>query len=231
MPTPQIRLEELIAGAICKFGSINSIDIVFLMGGLQNANIGLIDDANYTLSKYFDIDTCKFINGYSLDSTDTYFDTDYTLRNLFESMQSTTTKKYLDSIDMEDFVLRKMRFLGPKQKEQLPELFSRSQLEVMEELFADCSLYMIITNNSEEVSISQSGLQRLFIRDHKSDIEYFCRELDKAKLDSSYIEDYLYASNLQKNASQVLTIKAYKRYLRAHRFNRIRKALVNMSGK
>ena len=191
-----VTLENLIAGAVLKFGFVDNLDMVLLMGGFKKD----IDYQNIDgISKYIDNGNQRISlkSPYTLDTNISIIkEGDFTLRDYLILKQGDIVKKYLDNLDLKQFVLRKMKLLFSVRKENLKNLFNEVELPVLFELHNLGFVTMkwnddIPYEDYEEIILTKQGEVELFIADNKAVVESFVKKLESLQYDSNLLRDFL----------------------------------------
>ena len=191
-----VTLENLIAGAVLKFGFVDNLDMVLLMGGFKkNIAYQNVDG----ISKYIDNvnQRISLKSSYTLDTNISIIkEGNFTLRDYLTLKQGDVVKEYLENLDLKHFVLRKIKLLFSVRKESLRDLFNEVELSVLFELY-NLGLIMMKGNDdipyedNEEIILTKQGEVELFIFDNKTSVESFVKKLDSLQYDPSLLRDFL----------------------------------------
>ena len=191
-----VTLENLIAGAVLKFGFVDNLDMVLLMGGFKkNIAYQNVDG----ISKYIDNvnQRISLKSSYTLDTNISIIkEGNFTLRDYLTLKQGDVVKEYLENLDLKHFVLRKIKLLFSVRKESLRDLFNEVELSVLFELY-NLGLIMMKGNDdipyedNEEIILTKQGEVELFIFDNKTSVESFVKKLNSLQYDPSLLRDFL----------------------------------------
>ncbi len=124
----EVTLENLVAGAILKFGFVDSLDMTLLMGGMKNK---IVYQKITGLAKYIDYDKNQIClqQGYALDTNlRDNEDKPFLLKDYLYLKQGSIVKKYLETLNLKQFVLRKIKLLFSVRKDNLNNLFNEVEL-------------------------------------------------------------------------------------------------------
>lgn len=192
----KITLEQLLAGAILKFKWVDSLDITLLTGGLKNRVV--LDEVG-DLSKYIQhfLNIVSLKDNLTLDSNISPIkENPYSLRKHLEQKQGDIVKEYLSSLDMNMFVLRKIKHLPLINMADLKYMFNEVELTAISELFA-MGLITSVWNDDlpyedyEELVLTKQGEVELYLIDSQSSVESFVSVLESRGFDSSLLKDFL----------------------------------------
>lgn len=203
----KVTLEQLMAGALLKFGKIDSVDMVLLMGGIFNT-CELVDDK----SNYFTL-----VNGTVVLNED-YVNKFYQVDNdiLLEKLQGSIIKEYMDSLDVLEFVLRKIKLYGNGgiNLDNIKNIFSEKQLDIIDELYEKG--YIInyfyeesIYDDYMSVKFTKKAEVYLFMKDNNNIINEFINYLKKSGYNYLLLEDFLISQDLDINIKNILTVENF----------------------
>lgn len=218
----EVTLDQLFAGGILKFGKIDCADIILFLGGLKkfDSDIKYVDTLpnENTLNQYMQITNGEISirDGFSLNTRISPFsdDNDYTLEKFLTNLRGKIIGKYLDELDMDDFVLRKVRLLIYLPVKQLNEFFNTTQQEILMQLQEKGMIGKRWNNDIpcqdyEEFYITQSGRVQLFMKDYKDDIEAFVTMLKELNYNTNLMHEFLMTQEIQSNPENILSIEAF----------------------
>lgn len=192
----EVTLENLVAGAILKFGFVDSLDMTLLMSGMKNK---IVYQKITGLAKYIDYDKNQIClqQGYALDTNlRDNEDKPFLLKDYLYLKQGSIVKKYLETLNLKQFVLRKIKLLFSVRKDNLNNLFNEVELATLGELFA-LGLITEKWNDDvpyedyEEVVITKQGEVELFLIDNAVSVQAFEQTLESFQYDSSLLRDFL----------------------------------------
>lgn len=108
----------------------------------------------------------------------------------------------------------------------LRKIFGSDELGLIRNLYMDESIINVfdINNNDELVTLTRKGKFLLFSHDNKKDIDAFSVVLEEKNLNTSYLGDYLKASNLDRDVSEILSDKDYELFI--HNLEQLQNARV-----
>lgn len=208
MKKVRVMFNQLIAGALLKFGKLDSVDITLLMQGISSI-AEVVNNDSERINEYFVMG-----NG-SVILNDCYINKIYKkLNNTFlERMQGDFVKRYMDNLDIEEFVLRKIKLLnnGCVPKDDLIHTFSISQINTMVSLYEkgyiiDYWQEECIYDDYQAIELTKRGEVYLFLRDNKKKIDQFARLLRDNGYDEVLIQAFLITQDLERRPIDILTI-------------------------
>ena len=223
MKMKKVAFEELLAGAILKFGKVDSVDMALLIRGLEkfDRDIEYVDAPLYeNMIKQYIQTTNGVIsikNGLSLNTNVSHFadDRDYSLEKLLTVTRGKIVGKYLEELNIENFVLRKVRLLSYTMPvEKLNDIFNPIELAVVIQLLENGMIGKkwnedIPHQDFEELFITKLGRVQLFMEDYKEEIEAFATSLKSLRYNTDLLYDFLTTQDMQKSPREILNIVAF----------------------
>ena len=210
MKIEKVTINQIFAGALLKFGSLDSVDMTLLMGDIQN--ICDVSDDEYYIDNYF-----VLCNGDILLNEDWFLKHWGTFDNkILERLQGSIVKEYMDNLDMLMFTLRKIRLfgLGCVVKETLFESFSSKQLKCIDELYQKSLIEDYVQEDSRygnyvAVRLTQEGKLQLFKIDNKNAIENFLKIVRYNGYSDMLVDQFLLEQDLDGNCYEILNLINY----------------------
>lgn len=211
MEKAKVTFNQLIAGALLKFGKIDSADMTLLMYGI-NDSLELVDNEFECLDEYFVMaDGSIMLNNSYVEKINKNIN-----NNLLERMQGNAVKEYLDNLDMNVFVLRKIKLLGLGcvPKDDIIHCFSVKQIHVIAELYnkgyiIDYWHEECIYDDYQAIKLTKRGELEIFLVDNQKEITKFSRLLKKHGYDILLIQSFLITQDLEKSPLDILTIQKF----------------------
>lgn len=214
MRKEKISFEQLTAGALLKFGKVDSVDMTLLMGGIHNTYELINDEYDY-INDYFIL-----VNG-NVVLNEKYVRRfyQYTNSEILEKMQGNVLKKYMDNLNISEFTLRKIKLLGLGcvVKDALEETFSEIQMGTIVELYEKGFIEDYIQEDArygdyEAVRITQEGKLHLFKIDNKMVIDDFLNTIRCNGYNDDRFDEFLLEQDLDLNCYKILTSKNYSEF-------------------
>ncbi len=215
MTKEKVTKMQILAGALLKFGEVDISDLYIIGNDINQthayeklsnrpSNIN-----NYIQSKNGMI---SLKDNLTLDSI--VMPNNITLKALLNQEQGEIMQEYYTNIDEEAYVLRKLAQLSGKEKQLVLNLFCSHHQEIIDGLF---NKNMIAINYNEdiihcdypEIVLTNLGKTKLFMTDHKEEIDKFTECLHKLNYDQSLIVDYLKTQNLDNPDNDLFTIDSF----------------------
>ena len=200
-----ITFDQLAALSFLKFVKLDGIDMTLLMKGISDiADIQLKDDSE----EYFILTNGTVILEQSYIKK---FNRNIDIE-LFESITSRNVIKYLENINIKEFVLRKIKLLYPcYAEEDLINNFSSLQLRIIKRLYQEGYIQDYIHKDSmigdcNAIKLTKRGELYLYLIDHQTEIDNFCNTLQQSGYNKILIEAFLITQNLEESPSEILKI-------------------------
>ena len=211
MNNKTITYEQLLAGALLKFNIVNTLDIVLLIGGINYygyGNIKYIDKEPEIINNYttYKDSYISIKNEYTKDET-----TKSNIKKLLNKLQGSTVKSYLNTIDEEDFVLKKLSISTNK------NIYTKRELEIIKTLInqgmINVKSYKDTSNQTKnEIYLTRYGKTRLFMNQYKNQIINFITKIESYGYDSDIIFEYLLTQDLESNINDILSVDSLIRF-------------------
>lgn len=208
------RFEQLIAGALVKFEKIDYVGLTLLSGGLGLSGVTLSDGPIIDIGRYITIEdgNVSLKEGLSLDNTMCGY---FTLREKLDNYQGDKIRKYLASLNIKNFIMRKIREYPSIPVEKKENYFSGLEISYLEELLKDGYLTVIwnddyIPEDFQEYKLTKKGEVALFKEDNIDLLTDFILTLESACYDPSLLDDFLMAQNLHDQPQELLTLYNYE---------------------
>lgn len=213
-----ITYEQLIAGSLLKFDTLDPLDIIILTALLGKDKINVLDGALTTIDKYIFNKNGKITlrKEYSLlsnitpNSNDSY----YSIKQYFERITDDNLITWLNKLNIEDFVLRKIKLLNNVATSNIDNTFNTLEKEALTILLKKGDIYNFfnVQHQSYEIIIKQLGLAKLYIKDHSKEIQNFIQELNEIGYNCELLISFLETQDLTKNPYEILTIDNFINY-------------------
>ena len=192
----EITLDNLIAGALLKFKTVDSLDMVILMGGLENIRIvGNINELNPYIQN--NKNTISLKSEYTLDTNiSPNISHLFSLERYLNRLQGPIVKNYLENLNLIIFVLKKIYFSWAVPKSNLKDMFNDVELPIINELF-DLGFIDVKWNEDipyedyEEIFVTKQGEVELYMYDNQEAIQSFCEVLLSFNYNPDLIKDFL----------------------------------------
>lgn len=201
-----ITFDQLAVLSFLKFVKLDSIDMTLLMKGIKDiADVEIKDDSR----DYFVLaDGSVLLENSYIKKINNNVD-----RELFENMSGSKVMRYLDTIDMFEFVLRKIKFMGEGCviKAALSDNFSNLQIRFMNLLYQERYIMDYLHQDMYDgecpaVKLTKRGMLYLYMIDHKEEVDNFANLLTINGYDKNLIELFLITQDLDKKTSEILIL-------------------------
>lgn len=206
MTKEKIKFDQLAVLSFLKFTKLDGVDMTILKKGMSEIVDVEISDDN---DNYFLMPDGTII----LEPS--YIDTFYKNvdSELFESVLGSKTYKYLDNINMLEFILRKIKLLGLGcvVKDELSDNFSSIQIRFLNLLYKE-KYIMNYTHKDDTygdyqaIKLTKRGELYLFLIDNKEEITQFSELLRNNGYNEILIEAFLITQDLELPAKDILTL-------------------------
>lgn len=209
-----ITFDQLTAGALLKFGRLDSVDMTLLIGDLGSKYEIIHDKCDIGYSYFL------LCNGNILLNEECLMRYWGSVDNkILEKIQGNVVKEYMDNLDVFMFTLRKIRLfgLGVVVKEAFFDSFCEEQLKCIEGLHEKDFIEDYIQEDArygdyEAVRITQEGKIKLFSIDNKRVIEHFLDVVRYNGYDGRLFNEFLLNQDLDRNCYEILTLNNYKEF-------------------
>lgn len=214
MKKKKVTFNELIAGALLKFGKVDSVDITLLMNGISSV-ADVVNNDRDCMENYF------IVSDGSVLLNDSYIKRMYKgINNVsLERMQGSVVKECLDNLDIEIFTLRKVGLLknGLAPRDDVIHVFSVLQLYALKKLYQegyvmdywqDDSIY----DDYLAITLTKRGMLQLFLLDNKKAIDRFASMLSNKSYNALLIQAFLITQNLDKHPVDILTLDNFMKF-------------------
>lgn len=211
MKIEKVTINQIFAGALLKFGCLDSVDMTLLIGDL-GSKYEIIHDKCDIGDSYFLLcngnillnEECLMRYWGSVDS------------KILEKIQGNIVKEYMDNLDVFMFTLRKIRLfgLGCVVKETLFESFSSKELKCIDELYQKSLIEDYVQEDSRygnyvAVRLTQEGKLQLFKIDNKNVIENFLKIVRYNGYSDMLVDQFLLEQDLDGNCYEILNLINY----------------------
>ena len=191
----KVYFENLISGALLKFNKINGFDIYILID-----DISKINNVEYS-SEYHNI-----IEKYIKDEDAIISLKKYEYKNELLKMQGNIIKNYFENMNLEMFILKKLKLFGSVSTEVIETYFDNSQIEYFDYLFKEG----YISIERENFVITRFGLLTIFLMDNTERLVLFCNEIKLNNLNEILLNEYLNIQEDFDNPDIIFNISEYK---------------------
>lgn len=238
MEVKKVTVEQVLAAALLKFGSVDYIDMVLLMALIKmKTKMEIADNMYRTLEMIITEEDRRIKLKPGLD-----FDSNllagskraFPVRRLLEGMVCKELRDFMNDLDVEFLVLKKMEFLPIVPYNLLGHYFSLVQREAVEEHIQSGSM-MAIWNDElgvmdfRQLIITPLGLAKRFMSEYASDVELFKTALEQEGFDTTSLLDYFVSISQQLDGpiTEILSIAKFREFDETYDqypFKRIREA-------
>lgn len=209
----KVSFEQIAAGAILKFGKLESGDITLLVREISKfADVDLNDEST---DKYFIMgDGSILLNlKYAYKFYGEMYD------SLIELVDGSIVEKYFSKLNMSEFVLKKIKMLGLGLvlPDSFKDIFSKRQIEVIDDLYNRGFIENYMHEDSkygnyEAVKVTKKGELALFYTRNRKSINTFLNVLREVGYNDKFLSDYLLSQNLNLPCGEVLSIDKFTLY-------------------
>lgn len=221
MTKEKATFNQLVSGAVLKFGKVDSVDVTLLMYG--------INEESFIVSSECELESDYFV----MADGSLMLDEGYTRNvnmminnSLLERKQGDVVKRYLNNLNIEEFVLRKIKFLGDGcvTTDDLINSFSIVQINALKGLYKERYIMNYIHKDSEygdyeAIKLTKRGELYLFLIDYKSEVEEFVRMLKAKGYNSLLLEAYLITQKLSRSSLEILTLENFLNFCDEYGFD------------
>lgn len=194
-----ITLEQLIAGAILRFESIDKEDIKLLIEELKNNRI-IINNENKELyiKEYitFKDGVYRFRDGINKD---TLIAENYSVEKEFQNVATTVVLNVLFNMDIDLFTLKKIRNLNNK-KEAKSHFNAREQRSIIglvqNNLISVSWKNLSVLDEDQIYTLTKRGEVVLFMSENKEKMEELYRLFERMRYSTKLIPEFLETTDL-----------------------------------
>lgn len=204
MPKTKLDTEQIIAAALLlNFDHVTNVDISLLVEDFLRKNPEYEFSAknqeyiNQYIKSENNIISLK--EGLSMNSYIPFNNS--TLRKRLEQIAGAHIRKYLETFDIEEFVLRKINFYSEIPVDIIDNLLCKKQQEELNNL--DDKGYLtsywkedFIYDDDKVIALSDYGNVRLFKANNEKELQRFTEELKSLRYDISLLDDFLLTQDL-----------------------------------
>jgi len=206
----KVMFEMILAGGILKFGKVDSADMTLMVKDID---------------KVFEVDIDRdLMDKYVFTSNGDILLSNMYMRKIYwninnrklEGLSVGMIERYFDNMDVMNFVLRKVRFLGEGNiaRDDLIHNFSVIQLRELKKLYNEGYVedYMqedCMYGDYRAVRVSKLGLVKLFMDENRIDIDNFYKDIIANEIDGGYIQKYLMERDLDDDIDSLLDVSRY----------------------
>ena len=139
------------------------------------------------------------------------------LRKRLEQIAGARIRKYLETFDIEEFILRKIKFYSTIPVDKIDNLLCKRQQEELNRL--DDQGYLTsyweeesIHDDYKVITLSDCGKIKLFKIDYDIEIERFIAELKSLRYDVNLLDDFLLRQDLELPVWNILNIQNLEQF-------------------
>lgn len=214
-----IKYEQLVAGALIKFGTIKLEDIELLKIMARKKDI-LCDDRDKLYKLMLTNQIVITDNDISLAKK---YDENSPEISELKNIATQEVNNFFDKLDLEYYVLRKIQHKEAVNKDLLSAEFSPIECEIIEELIEKQMLTTtwnddIPHDDYLEIKLSPKGKAKIFCDDHCEAITDFEDELESKCFNKNLLPEFLLEQDLTDTPTSILTIENFIRF--CHKYDR-----------
>ena len=211
MGIAKVSYENIVAGLLLKFGRVdkNDIDVVIEML-LDN---GIIENCPSPYALDY-----RGISSYIVQLGENYYIVDsLEARKCLGAKQGEVFKEFIDTINIEEFVLRKINKLNAIPEYAIASVFNEQHEKVIDKL-REQFLVVDVWNDDVpyedylEIQLTNMGRARLFQYEYKEEVEEFKKLLTSSSYDVNLLEDFLRAQDFSLGVYEILNIDNFLQY-------------------
>ena len=220
MVKTKLEMEQIIAGALLlNFDNISNVDISLLAEDFlkKNPNYSLDAENSDYINKYIKTQNGQISlkDGLNMDS---YIpENESNLRKRLEQIAGARIRKYLETFNIEEFMLRKIKHYSRLQVDIIDSLLCKKQQEELEKL--DDKGYLTtfweedaIYDDTKVIALSDYGKIKLFKIDYAEELGRFIEELKSLRYDINLLDDFLLKQDLELPVWSVLNIENLEQF-------------------
>ena len=201
-----ITFDQLAALSFFRFGKLDGVDMTLLIKGTRDiVEVELRDETD----DYFIMtDGMIMLEKSYIQRFNKNVD-----RELFDGIPGSAIQKYLDNIDIVEFVLRKIKLLYPccVSEDELGNNFSSLQMRIMKKLYQEGYIMKYLQDDPvyddyQAVKLTKRGELYLFLVDNKIEIDKFRNLLDENGYNSVLVDSFLITQDLSREVNEILTL-------------------------
>lgn len=210
-----INLENIIAASLLKFGRVDKTDILLIAEELlKDSSLDVeMDKINCYVESTDEVISLKD----GLDMNSFTENERLSIESILKKASKSSVTRFLDSIDIDDYVLLKMSRYSVIHLEDKDKLFSKSQVESLVRLIDEGYLWVtwndfIPHEDYQQISLTQKGDKRVFEHVNKEELEEFKKSLNDSKYDVTLMDDFLMTQKLNRDVHTILSIDNFTRF-------------------
>lgn len=208
-----LNMEQLVAGALLSFDNVSSLDISLLTEDFlkKNPDYQFSDMKLDYIKKYVDINDGRISLKEGLSFESYISENEATLRKRLEQIAGARIRKYLETFEVEEFVLRKIEYYSGIREDDIPNVFCKQQQEQLKQLEEKGYLTTVWQENAiyddyQEIRLSNLGKLRIFKIDNEKEIKRFTEMLKSMRYDINLLDDFLIKQDLDLPVWRVLDL-------------------------
>ena len=228
MVKTSLAMEQIIAGALLLgFDRFYSVDITLLVEDFMKKNPSYeLKDLDWEyIHKYIKSKNGEITLKDGLTMESYMPENSSNLRKRLEQIAGARIRKYINALDIEEFVLRKINKHIELSESDIQRLYCDKQQETIKLLDEKGCLTRYweddcIYDDYRITKLSNQGKLRLFKIDYAEELTRFIEELKSMRYDTSLLDDFLLKQDLELPVWSILNVEALdnfcKEYDRAH---------------
>ncbi|MBQ2873218.1 MAG: hypothetical protein IJE89_04405 [Bacilli bacterium] len=215
MVKTKLGMEQIIAGALLlNFDSISSVDIKLLSEDFLRKNPDYSLDAENPgyINNYIKTEDGKRSLKDGLHMSSYIPENKSNLQKRLGQIAGARIRKYLETFDMEEFMLRKIEFYSRIRVDDIDNILCKKQQEELKKL--DDKRYITsyweeecIHDDSKVIALSEYGKLRLFKINNSNEIDRFIEVLKTLRYDIDLLDDFLLKQDLDMPVLSILNIE------------------------
>jgi len=199
-----ITYEQLIAGSLLLFGQVDPHDLFLLENDLPKEILIGPSRETYNYINWFFVTKNNFIT-LNNDSIYNIPGHPMPLIEFLQSFQGEIVAEYINQIDLEEFVLRKI--VTFKRDVEYVKNYNKMQQETLVRLMENGSLIIVENeDNSQKFELTQKGKVYLYKKDYFKPVNKFYKHIWSIGYDVSILDAFLMIQDLDQFPREVLNL-------------------------
>lgn len=220
MVKTKLGIEQIIAGALLLgFDRVSNVDITLLSEDFlrKNPNYSLDGENPGYINKYITVKNGNILLEDGLDMDSYIPENESSLRKRLEQIAGACIREYLETFNMEEYVLRKINSHYELSEGDIERLYCKRHQEEIKKLeekgyitrfWEDGFCY----DDEKITKLSDSGRVALFKLNNADEIERFTEELKILRYDTSLLDDFLLKQDLEFPVWNILSIENLEQF-------------------
>ncbi len=202
MSKEKVSFENMLAGLLVRFGKASITDLKVVQDDLAN-KYGIFMSP-------FALDY-HGISNYIMKVGDSYYPISDEAKKKLEAKQGKVMEEYLANLNVEEFVLLKIKELGAVSEYMMGTVFNDEQEKVVNKLVDDLDVIYVWNSDVphddyQEIQLTSMGEARVFELQYKEQVEEFRTLLVSSWYDVNLIPDFLRVQDFSKNVYDILNL-------------------------